>query len=351
MIKNLKAFLRLLDRYQKRRLNQEETKVLDIWYDSIDHTETKKDHLDDEQAGKLMWTAINKGMEPDAADGITLPLPFWKRNFYLRLAAACVLFLGVFIGYQYTLNNTSIIAGVKNEVVENMNQITNETSEQKIFDLPDGSKVTLEPGAKLFYPEVFADRERRVYLSGDVFFEIAHDTSRPFYVHANNIVTKVLGTSFTIRENKQKNSIEVAVLTGVVEVQQSDEDDKPEPADKKVVLTQNKKVTFYPQDEKLVTGIVEQPKIITTQISGVAKLNFNYLEKPLADIVPILEEAYGVKINLSNDRLRNCIITADLSQENTLFTQLEILCESIDAKYLLINDSVMLSGKGCDISK
>jgi transmembrane sensor len=75
------------------------------------------------------------------------------------------------------------------------------------------------------------------------------------------------------------------------------------------------------------------------------------MEKSLADIVPILEKAYGVKISLSNDRLRNCIITADLSQENTLFTQLEILCESIDAKYQLLNDSVILSGKGCDLSK
>ena len=349
MKKNLKAFLRLLDRYQKKRLNQRETKVMDMWYDSIDHSETKQDSLDDDRAGKIMWTAISKGMDSTTADGIVLPLPFWKRNFYIRLAAACLLFIGIFVGYRHTLNNTTIIAGVKNEVVENMNHITNETSLRKVFDLPDGSKVTLEPGARLFYPEIFADRERRVYLSGDVFFEIAHDTSRPFFVHANNIVTKVLGTSFTIKENKQKKSIEVAVLTGVVEVQQSD--DEQEQADRKVVLTQNKKVTFYPQDEKLVTGIVEQPKIISTELNGVARLNFNYMEKPLADILPILEEAYGVKINISNEKLRNCVITADLSQENTLFTQLEILCESIDAKYQLINDSVMLSGKGCDLSR
>lgn len=349
MIKNLQAFLRLLDRYQKKRMNQKETRLMDIWYDSIDHAETKESGLTDQQAGKQMWTAISKGMDSENTDEVTMPLPFWRRNFYIRLAAACLLFVAVFAGYRYSLNATTVIAGVKNEVLENMNHFTNKTSNQKVFRLPDGSQVTLEPGARLFFPKQFAGGERRVYLSGDVFFEIAHDKSRPFYVHANNIVTKVLGTSFTIKENKQKSSIEVAVLTGVVEVQQQEEDDSPE--EKKVVLTQNKKVTFYPQDEKLVTGIVEQPKVIIAEKTGALRLNFNYLEKPLADIVPILEKAYGVKISMSNDKLRNCIITADLSQESTLFTQLEILCESIDAKYQLINDSVMLSGKGCDLSK
>jgi transmembrane sensor len=347
MIKNLQAFLRLLDRYQKRRMNQEETKLMDIWYDSIDHSETKEESLPDEEAGKLMWTAISKRMDGSNVEEVPVPLPFWRRNFYFRLAAACLLLVAVFTGYRYVLHSSTVITGVQNEVLENMNHFTNKTPNRKSFKLPDGSQVTLEPGARLFFPKVFAEQERRVYLSGDVFFDVARDTSRPFYVHANNIITKVLGTSFTIRENKLKNSIEVAVMTGVVEVQQQEKS----PADKKVVLTQNKKVTFYPQDEKLVTGIVEQPKVITTQKTGEASFNFNYLEKPLADIIPVLEKAYGVKINVSTDKLRNCVITADLSQESTLFTQLEILCVSIDAKYQLINDSVLLSGKGCDLSK
>ncbi|HEV7379035.1 MAG TPA: FecR family protein [Dyadobacter sp.] len=348
MIKNLQAFFRLLERYQHKRTSEQETKLMDIWYHSIDHTETKKDSLDDEQAGKLMWTAISKGMESGNTEEVVMPLPFWRRNFYIRLAAACLLFVAGFAGYRFSLYSPTVIAGVKTEILDDMNQLTNKTSHQKIFNLPDGSHVTLEPGAKLFFPKVFSRDERRVYLSGNVFFEIAHDKSRPFYVHANNIVTKVLGTSFTIRESKQKNSIEVAVLTGIVEVQQQEEES---PAEKKVILTQNKKVTFYPQDEKLITGIVEQPKVIVTEKAAAAKLNFNYLEKPLADIIPVLEKAYGVKINMSNDKLRNCVITADLSQESTLFTQLEILCESIDAKYQLINDSVLLTGKGCDLSK
>jgi transmembrane sensor len=347
MIKNLQAFLRLLDRYQKKRMNPEENKLMDMWYDSIDHTENQG--LDEEKTSKLMWAAINEGMDSGNAREVMMPLPFWKRNFYLRLAAACLLFVAVFAGYRYALNSTTVIAGVENEILENLNQFTNKTANRKTFRLPDGSQVTLEPGARLFFPRSFEANERRVYLTGDVFFDIARDTSRPFYVHANNIVTKVLGTSFTIKENKNKNSIEVAVLTGVVEVQQREE--KQSSAEKKVVLTQNKKVTFYKQEEKLVTGIVEQPKIISIEKADAIRFNFNYLEKPLAEILPVLEKAYGVKINISNSKLRNCIITADLSQESTLFTQLEILCESIDAKYQLVNDSVMLSGKGCDLSK
>ncbi len=348
---NIKAFLKLLDRYQKKKVTADEKKIMDLWYNSIDHTDAKQNKLDEQRADKMMWAAISNGITQESAQGKIIALSFWKRNFYIRLAAGCLLFVAGFIGYHYAFDDTPIIAGIQNEVVEKMNSFTNETSASKILNLPDGSHATLDPGATLYYPKVFAGNERRVYLKGDVFFEIAHDTTRPFYVHANNIVTKVLGTSFTIRENKLKNSIEVAVITGVVEVQEHNSEVFGEKVNKKVILTQNKTVTFYPEDEQLITGIVEKPKILKSKVAEVTTANFNYSEKPLPDIVKILEQAYGVQINIGNDPLRNCIITADLSQENTLFTQLEILCESMDAKYQLTGDSVTLTGKGCDVPR
>jgi transmembrane sensor len=348
----IKAFLKLLDRYQKRKTSDNENKMLDAWYDAIDHTDLQRNVRSDEEAGRLMWDAISKGIhEGKTEDQIPQPV-FWKRNFYFRLAAACLLCMMVaFIGYHYSFLDTPVIAGVKNEVLDNMRSFTNENEPKKTFKLPDGSLVTLDKGASLFFPSTFTDHDRHVYLKGDVYFNIAHDKSRPFYVHANNIVTKVLGTSFTIRENKKTNSIEVAVITGVVEVTQQKNPEYATQNSPKVLLTQNKKVTYYQSEETLITGLVEQPQIIETKLAELSPSKFNYLEKPLAEIIPVLQDAYGVRIVMDNEKLQNCVITADLSQENTLFKQLEILCESINAKYQLINDSVTISGNGCDITK
>ncbi|ACT93488.1 FecR family protein [Dyadobacter fermentans] len=351
MIKNIKGFLRLLDRYQRNLAGPEEKKTMDMWYDSIDYTAENHHVADEHEADKAMWSTISSRMDQPSEAEHRLPARAWVRNFYFRLAAACVLFVLGLIGYRFAFDDAEQIAGVKNELIEHMSQVTNKGTDRKRFTLPDGSRVTLEPGATLYYPAEFAQNQRDVFLKGDVFFDIAHDKSRPFYVHANNIVTKVLGTSFTIRENKSTNAIEVAVMTGVVEVKQVDTEPRAEQQEQKVVLTQNKKATFYPEEEKLVTGLVEQPKVILEKSGQMPKIVFNYIEKPLPDIVKVLEEAYGVKIAIGNENLRNCIITADLSQESTLFNQLEILCESIDAHYQLSNDQVTVSGKGCEPTK
>lgn len=351
MIKNIKGFLRLLERYQRNLASPEEKKTMDMWYDSIDYTHENHHAASEQEVDKAMWSAISSRMDQPSGTEHRLPARAWARNFYFRLAAACVLFVLGLIGYRIAFDDAEKIAGVKNEVIEKLSQVTNNSTDKKLFTLPDGSRVTLEPGATLFYPAAFAQKQRDVFLKGNVFFEIAHDKSRPFYVHANNIVTKVLGTSFTIRENKSTNAIEVAVMTGVVEVQQVDSKPDPKQKEQKVVLTQNKKATFYSEEEKLVTGLVEQPKVILEKSGQMPKIAFNYIEKPLPEIVKVLEDAYGVRITIGNENLRNCIITADLSQESTLFNQLEILCESIDANYQLNNDQITVSGKGCEPTK
>lgn len=350
MIRHLNGFLKLLDRYQKNAGTPNEKQIMDTWYDAIDHSKKGQVSRTDDEAGEAMWSVISKGMSEHPEQQYHAPSGIWSKKFYFRLAAACLLFVTGFMLYRSVFNNDKMIAGVKNEVIENMLNVSNSESVRKSFTLSDGSRVTLEKGAILYYPEIFTSNERHVFLKGNVFFEIAHNRSKPFFVHANNIVTKVLGTSFTVKENPKTNSIEVAVMTGVVEVQQANELGSLQQKENKVILTQNKKVTFFQDNEKLVTGLVDQPRIIKNKPAESNIKLFNYVEMPFSGIIPILEDAYGVKINI-DERLRNCIITADLSQENTLFAQLEILCESIDARYEVSKDTIIMSGKGCELLK
>lgn len=350
MSKNWKGFYRLLNRYQKGKVNPQEKEIMDIWYDSIDHTEDKQETNDETQrVNTEIWSAIKKGIAGNAEEKGS-PIRRWWLSGYTKLAAACFLLLIGFISYRTLSNHSSIIAGVTDSVIEEMKQTANTANQAITITLSDGSQVKLEPGSSLYYPESFSGNKREVYLKGDAFFDITPNPNKPFLVNAANIVTRVVGTSFTIKENTSRRSVEVAVISGTVEVRKLAEHTYSEKNDSKVILTPNKRATFYEKEEKLVTGLVEKPQIIDNKRVPDEAASFVFRETQLSSILSLLESAYGVKIDLSNKAIQRCVITADLSQDKTLFAQLEILCAAIDANFVVNQDRILLTGNGCEIN-
>lgn len=82
---------------------------------------------------------------------------------------------------------------------------------------PDGSKVWLNAGSKVRITKDFKGKFREVFLEGEAFFDVVHNTQKPFIIHTGNIVTQVLGTAFNVSAYPKKN-ISVVVLRGKVGV-------------------------------------------------------------------------------------------------------------------------------------
>jgi hypothetical protein len=82
--------------------------------------------------------------------------------------------------------------------------------------LPDGTKVYLNAGSRLVYPEFFADKIREVFLVGEAFFEVEHNVEHPFVVQTTDIRIKVLGTKFNISAYPTDNIIETVLTEGKV---------------------------------------------------------------------------------------------------------------------------------------
>jgi transmembrane sensor len=90
-----------------------------------------------------------------------------------------------------------------------------DTAEDRVIDLPDGSRLTLAGGSALAVS--FAHAERRVsLLKGEAFFQVKPDAGRPFRVLTEGVTTTVVGTSFDVR--RDSSGVAVAVAEGVVEV-------------------------------------------------------------------------------------------------------------------------------------
>jgi transmembrane sensor len=82
--------------------------------------------------------------------------------------------------------------------------------------LPDGTNVWLNSSSSLSYPVEFAGNERHVKLTGEAYFEVAKNKDKPFYVCANNVCVKVLGTHFNVAAYNDDAELTTTLLEGSV---------------------------------------------------------------------------------------------------------------------------------------
>ena len=84
--------------------------------------------------------------------------------------------------------------------------------------LADGTKVWLNSASRLIYPQSFMGKERRVVLSGEAFFDVAHDAERPFIVETSRMNVKVLGTRFNVNDYDDNEEVSTTLVNGSVEI-------------------------------------------------------------------------------------------------------------------------------------
>lgn len=82
--------------------------------------------------------------------------------------------------------------------------------------LSDGTRVWLNAGSSLTYPVAFSGKERKVQISGEGYFEVAHNANMPFKVAKNNMEVTVLGTHFNVNAYDDESVIKVTLLEGSV---------------------------------------------------------------------------------------------------------------------------------------
>lgn len=87
--------------------------------------------------------------------------------------------------------------------------------------LPDGTKVVLNAGSRLVYPEVFKDKNREVLLVGEAFFDVEHDSEHPFVVQTTDIRIQVLGTRFNVSAYPADKTIETVLTEGKVRLEKN----------------------------------------------------------------------------------------------------------------------------------
>lgn len=124
-----------------------------------------------------------------------------------------------------------------------MNTMSTPRGGQYKLRLPDGTDVWLNAASSITYPTAFINGERNVSVTGEVYFEVAKDKSKPFHVTvksgSSDMKIEVLGTHFNINAYDDESSIKTTLLEGSVKVALGAESSLLKPGQQSVVQ-QNK---------------------------------------------------------------------------------------------------------------
>jgi transmembrane sensor len=282
-------------------------------------------------------------------------VPVRKRNFLRFSIGIAAAFLLAIFGNWLIVNEAfdknidytykALVKQSKTALLETKNT----SSIPLLILLSDGSKVKLDKGGKISYAPSFVNLDKReVYLSGNAFFEITKNPLKPFFVHANGIVTKVLGTSFLIKTDIIKKGVTVEVVTGRVEVYEQKFSGLKSNSKRGngVILTPNQKVVYSGEKGLFETSLVDEPVPIIKANKKIAKEDFVFEDAPLSRVIEAIENIYGIKVEVENDAILNCPFTGDISEQN-LFRKFDAICQTTKTTYEIKETKVFIKGHGC----
>ncbi len=318
-----------------------------LWILAMKVEETEVSENETQLAFQETWEKIHK-----QSNTIFNLRVIWRSNWF-RYAAA-ILILGLISVIYYLSEKKSVInpiityARILEQETDGLIEQANNSDKPQLITLSDASSVLLQPKSKLSYPKIFKEKERKVYLTGEAFFEITKDHKKPFYVYANETVTRVYGTSFRVIAYANQPSVEVLVRTGKVKVSLNVELENA--TTKEVTLLPNQAARFVRKDllfEKILDLTQDKPLLATT--STIEKLSFEFKDIPVYQIFRTIEQAYLVTIDFPEEKLKECYLTTSLSDE-PLPEKLKIICESLgnNTRYEMNGNSIIIISNGCN---
>ncbi|MCO5239614.1 MAG: FecR domain-containing protein [Chitinophagaceae bacterium] len=218
---------------------------------------------------------------------------------------------------QHTTNEVNTMPGTRSKTI-----------------LPDGTVVWLNSESRISYNADFGKTEREITLTGEAFFDVAHNEAIPMIVHAKTVNILVKGTAFNVRSYPESDKVQTSLIRGSVELTTT------EHPEQKILLKPNEKITISVPVEYAVANGHEKPKAQPAGIPVRDKRSYHIdslKQSLLADVIPEvswvenrlvfdnerftdvidkMEKWYNVDIILINKRLESKNFSGVFEKEN-----------------------------------
>ncbi len=372
-----REFRKLLDKYLKGTTSEKETELLDKFQktmfartsESAFKHEEHKDFIE-----KSLWSGIQAKLDKNHKKR---KLPSW------RIAASiAAVFMGlVTIGYLYITNNTT---DVQNHIQENVVTLQLEDGSIKVIQndgttkiigkngivlgqqkgnqlvysetgpvtilqyntltvpygktfelrLSDGTKAHLNAGSSLKYPVRFLKgKERQIFVTGEVFLDVAKDSSNAFVVNSNDLNIRVLGTRFNVSAYPEDKTTEVVLVEGSVSLYSLE---KGYDSEQSMRLDPGFKGSFNKGNNSL-----SKTEVITDSYTSWMKGELIFRNMTFGNILKKLERHYNITIINNNTGLTNKMFNANFGSE-PIQNVLQELQSNYDIDYEMVNENTIM---------
>lgn len=313
----------LITRVLAKEATAEEQNTLHNWIQSKDENKLKYEEFE------RIWNLTDK--DDTAYDAnkawqkleskINSQKPSIEIGRILRIAAGLLIFFGI------GLMAAKYIMSTQYETAETAN------NESKQVILPDGSIVWLKSNSIIRFKKE-EDKQRTVDLNGEAFFEVVKNPNKPFIIHTENSITKVLGTSFNLIAYKDAKSVKLSVATGRVSFTSSkSKQEQIVVANESALIDEqgnNNKLNQFNKNET----IWKDRKIV-------------FDDQALKEVFAAIEHYFEVRISISDPNINNCHFTGEFNNPS-IKDVMDVICKTMQFSYEQKQGKIIVKGKGCE---
>jgi transmembrane sensor len=300
--------------------------VLAFYQNEWDKSSVNNNDIDSERIYNETISRLGVGMK-SLSGNIEKVKPVVSARLVMRYAAIFIFAFGLsWFVHSYYLNQTL----PAEKMAEHIQSVKVPYGSKSHVLLSDGTVVILNSGSSLKYSDSgLNSNNRSVFLTGEGFFNVTKDSTRPFYVTTQGIKVKVLGTTFNIKAYPEEDIEETTLVTGKVEIYSSS--DKSEVGNP-IILKPNQRAVFIKSEKKLRT--LDSTELVAREVTPVKlrkvelqpvsrteqtiswkdnKLIFD--NEPFSSLAVKIERWYDVKIIINYPQLNSARFTGKFDKE------------------------------------
>ena len=194
--------------------------------------------------------------------------------------------------------------------------------------LPDGTRVWLNAATELKYPVAFHAKERRVYLKGEAYFEVAPDKNRPFYVETEEVKIRVLGTVFDVNTHYTRG-VRTVLVEGAVALEWGDQ--------KEIRMKPGELADF----DRTTTEVTLKEVDVTSYISW-KEGYFVFEDEPLEEIMHTLSLWYDKEFLFVGKRSRTLHFSGHIKRYERIETILSAITDVTGVEFRMNGQIILI---------
>lgn len=251
-----------------------------------------------------------------------------------RIALTCASAAAMLIFVPWiTLKLNDRIAEKQAAVVESpkLCEVSTHNGETREIILPDNSRITLNAGSVLIYPEKFSSTERTVFLSGEAIFEVTHNEALPFMVNTTDLTIQVHGTTFNVNAYPEARGTSATLCEGSISATLKGSGES-------ILMVPNERLDYDRQ-----TGKSSILRVNSAEDTAWKRGDMCFRSENIHTIVKAIERKYGINTYITSGKYDDMILTAKFIQGESMEQMLGAICKLVPGmKYSIENGCIYI---------